>query len=139
MDSHIEKISNIVGPGDLVTNEDAIPYAKDYTKQFTIKPLAVAFPRTAEKVQRIVKYCFEHSLAIVPSGGRTGLVGAANACNNELVISLSKMSTVNPVNKLEKTIYCEPGVTTKEIQGRAQNAGLYFPIDLASSGSSQIG
>ncbi|MDZ4335263.1 MAG: FAD-binding oxidoreductase, partial [Pseudomonas sp.] len=39
----------------------------------------------------------------------------------------------------DRTAVCQPGVVTKQLQMFAEDKGLYYPVDFASAGSSQIG
>ena len=36
-------------------------------------------------------------------------------------------------------VVCQPGVVTEHLQNLAEENGLYYPVDFASAGSSQIG
>jgi hypothetical protein len=41
-----------------------------------------------------MQYCNQKSLAVVPQGGNTGLVGGSVPVHDEIVLSLSRMSTI---------------------------------------------
>ncbi len=43
------------------------------------------------------------------------------------------------LNLTDRTAVCQPGVITRQLQALAEENGLYYPVDFASSGSSQIG
>ena len=75
----------------------------------------------------------------MPSGGRTGLSGGAVATNGELVVSLEKLNFVNEVNATDRTVHVGAGAITQQIQEIAESSDLLYPVDFASSGSSQIG
>jgi glycolate oxidase subunit GlcD len=120
-------------------NEDLITYGRDWLKDYTANPSCIVLPESIDEVQRIVHLCNENSVAIVPSGGRTGLSGGATATNGEIILSLERMNKVLSVNRSERTITCQAGAVTEKIQQRALEEGLFFPIDFASKGSSQIG
>lgn len=64
-------------------------YGRDWTRRWTPAPLAIALPATVEEVQATVRWANRHGVAVVPSGGRTGLSGGAVAAHGELVLSLS--------------------------------------------------
>ena len=49
-------------------------------------------PDTTEKLSIILSYCNNRSLAVVPQGGNTGLVGGSISVFDEIVVSLSKMN-----------------------------------------------
>ncbi|MEM8366954.1 FAD-binding oxidoreductase, partial [Morganella morganii] len=76
---------------------------------------------------------------LVPSGGRTGLSAAAVAANGEVVVAFDYMNRILDFNAFDRTVVCQPGVVTKQLQTFAEENGLYYPVDFASSGSSQIG
>ena len=78
-------------------------------------------------------------IGIVPSGGRTGLSGGAVACNGELVLALDKMNHILDFTPSTKQVRCQAGVITEQLQQFAEQKDLYYPVDFASSGSSQIG
>ena len=64
----------LVDEGRVLTDADSLKhYGCDWTKKFEPRPLAVVLPKTTEQVQAIVRYANAHKLALVPSGGRTGL------------------------------------------------------------------
>src|SRR3546814_19156178 len=50
-------------------------YGRDWTRRWTPAPLAVALPADVEQAQALVRWAGAKSVAIVPSGGRTGRSG----------------------------------------------------------------
>ena len=68
-------------PADFASTEasDLTEYGRDWTKVFTPAPSLVAFPRTTDEVSRFLSLASEHGVAVVPSGGRTGLAAGAVA------------------------------------------------------------
>ena len=128
-----------MGPENIITDDQKQVWAKDYVKAFTPNPALIVFPQTTSQVSEALKFCHKNKIAVVPSGGRTGLSGGAYATNGEVVISTRRMTKVFGVNTIEKTLHVQSGVVTKEVQKTAENNHLYFPVDFASSGSSHIG
>ena len=126
---------------DQVSTEASVleSYGQDWTRFTQPAPLAIIFPRSTNEVADIVKCARDHKFALVPSGGRTGLSGGAVAANGEVVVSLDKLNTIEPVNKTDRTISVGAGAITQAIQAAAREADLFYPVDFASSGSSQIG
>lgn len=114
-------------------------YGRDWLKDFEPKPSLVLLPETTEEVQGIVKACLEHNIALVPSGGRTGLSGGATATQGEVVVSLERMRKILEINRVDRTVRCEAGVTLEQLQNAVAEQGLYFPIDFSSRGSAQVG
>ncbi len=136
----LEELHTLVDPGKVLTDADSLEaYGKDWTKQFAPAPRAIVFPKTIEQVQAIVRWANAHKVALVPSGGRTGLSAAAVAANGEVVVSFDYMNKMGEVDTVDRTVVCQPGVITKQLQNLAKDHDLYYPVDFASSGSSQIG
>ncbi len=136
----IEELKSLVETGKVLTDADSLnAYGKDWTKHFAPAPLAIAFPKTIEQVQAIVRWANERKVALVPSGGRTGLSAGAVAANGEVVVSFDYMNQILAFNEFDRTAVCQAGVITKQLQNFAEEQGLYYPVDFASSGSSQIG
>jgi len=119
--------------------ETCLHYGRDWTRLYPPNPLAVALPSTLDQVQRLVRYANTHQLALVPSGGRTGLSGAAVACRGEIVVSLERMHRILAFDPVDRSVTCQAGAVTEAIQHFARKQGLCYPVDFASRGSSQIG
>jgi FAD/FMN-containing dehydrogenase len=123
-----------------LTDADSLnTYGKDWTKHFAPAPLAIAFPKSIEQVQAIVRWANQRQVALVPSGGRTGLSAGAVAANGEVVVAFDYMNQILDFNEFDRTAVCQPGVVTKQLQMFAEDKGLYYPVDFASAGSSQLG
>ena len=138
--AQIEELKTLVEPGKVLTDADSLEaYGKDWTKHFAPAPSAIVFPKTTEQVQAIVRWANAHKVALVPSGGRTGLSAAAVAANGEVVVAFDYMNQILSFNEYDRAAVCQPGVVTKQLQLFAEEKGLYYPVDFASSGSSQIG
>jgi len=136
----IEELKTLVDVGKVLTDADSLDaYGKDWTKHFAPAPSAIVFPKTTEQVQAIVRWANQHQVALVPSGGRTGLSAAAVAANGEVVVSFDNMNQILAFNEMDRTVVCQPGVVTQQLQMFAQEKDLYYPVDFASAGSSQIG
>lgn len=136
----IAALARCVGADRVLTDDDALlAYGRDWTRFHQPAPLAVVLPGTIEEVQALVRTAVEHQLALVPSGGRTGLSAGAVACNGEVVVALDRLNRLSDFNPVDRTVRCGAGVVTAQLQQFADEQGLYYPVDFASSGSSQIG
>lgn len=139
-DAVIETLKTLVDADKVRVDAESLDnWGKDWTKHFAPAPLAIVFPKTVEQVQAIVRFANEQKLALVPSGGRTGLSAAAVAANGEIVVSFDYMNQIGEFNAFDRTVVCQPGVVTAQLQQFAEEKGLYYPVDFASAGSSQIG
>jgi FAD/FMN-containing dehydrogenase len=114
-------------------------YGRDWTRRWTPAPLAIALPASVEEVQAIVRWANEFAVALVPSGGRTGLSGGAVAAHGELVLSLERMNRVLAFNAIDRTLTVQPGIALETVQREAAAQGLFYPVDFAARGSCSIG
>lgn len=114
-------------------------YGRDWTRRWTPAPLAIALPATVEEVQAVVRWANDHDVAVVPSGGRTGLSGGAVAANGELVLSLERMNKALEFNAVDRTLTVQAGMPLEAVHNAAREHGLIYPVDFAARGSCSIG
>jgi FAD/FMN-containing dehydrogenase len=128
-------------PNELWTTEPAElqEFGKDWTKVFAPRPSAIIFPRTTAHVSTVLRWANERGVAVVPSGGRTGLAGGAVAKDGEVVLSLARMARMEPVDVLGQTVRVQAGAVTEAVHQHCAEHGLTWPVDFASKGSSQVG
>jgi FAD/FMN-containing dehydrogenase len=128
-------------PADFLSRDpdDLREYGRDWTKVYAPAPSAVALPRSTDEVSRLMRICDELGVAVVPSGGRTGLAGGAVAARGELVLSLSRMRRMEEVDLLGATLRVQAGAITEAVHQHCAPHGLTWPVDFASKGSSQVG
>ena len=119
--------------------EDLGVWGVDWTRSFPVAPAAVVFPETVAEVVAVTRLANEAGFGLVPSGGRTGLSGGAVASNGEVVVSFDRMNRVLDFNAVDRVVRCQAGVITGTLQEYAAERGFFYPVDFASSGSSQVG
>ena len=138
--SALASLEILFGSDKVLTDEDSLQqYGKDWTKTHQPDPLAIVFPESTEQVQALVKLANQEGFSLVPSGGRTGLSGGAVATNKEVVVAFDRMNQILDFNALDRSVTCQAGVITKTLQDLATENNLLYPVDFASSGSSQVG
>lgn len=114
-------------------------YGRDWTRRWAPAPLAIALPASIEEVQAIVRWANAQRVALVPSGGRTGLSGGAVAADGELVVSLERMNRVTGFDAVDRTLTVQAGIALEAVHNAARERGLAYPVDFASRGSCSIG
>lgn len=121
-------------------DEESLKYwGKDWTTYFDIKASAIVFPHSTEDVVALVQWARKNKISLVPSGGRTGLSGAAVATQGEVVVSFDQMNKIKEFSPVDQTVVIEPGVITETLQEFAHSKQLFYPVDFAAVGSSQMG
>ncbi len=114
-------------------------YGRDWTRRWTPAPLAIAQPASIDEVQEIVRWANAERVALVPSGGRTGLSGGAVAARGELVVSLERMNRVLGFDPVDRLLTVQPGIALQAVHEAARTHGLIYPVDFAARGSCTIG
>ena len=134
-------LEQALGPeGVLSEAEDLAYYGSDRCRGgWPVRPALVVRPREVAQVQAVVRACRQHGVPMVPSGGRTGLTGAATATSGEVVVSLERMNRVLEIEPSARLLRCQAGATVESIQLAAAEHGLTYPVDFASKGTAQIG
>ena len=140
LQSELDALSPASAEGAISTDPgDLAEIGRDWTKVFEPRPLAIAKPRSTAEVSTILRLANEHGVKVVPSGGRTGLAGGAVAKDGELVLSLTRMTKLGEIDLVGHTLEVEAGAVTQAVHEHCASAGLTWPVDFASKGSSQVG
>lgn len=115
-DVQLQRLRQIAGSDNLLTDSGSLEnYGQDRTRYFNPAPSAVIFARNISQLTEIVRSANDERLALVPSGGRTGLSGGAVACNGEIVISFDRMNRILSFNAIDQTVTLEAGVITRTL------------------------
>ncbi len=103
--------------------------------------LAIVAPADTEQLAAVVRLCARLDLGIVPQGGHTGLVGGGvpDASGRQIVLSLRRLRRILAIDPANLTITVQAGCLLAEVQAAAAQAGLLFPLSLASEGSCSLG
>jgi len=139
-DAHLQALLSTVPNLRLLTAAaDLEHYGRDWTRRWPPAPLAVALPVSVEEVQAVLRWANTHKIAVVPSGGRTGLSGGAVAARGELVLSLERMNKALGFNAIDRTLSVQAGMVLEAVHNAAHEHGLLYPVDFAARGSCTIG
>jgi len=136
----IEYFKTVVGDENFYTDKaHKRAYSYDATREH-YEPDAVVFPRNEDEVSKILKYCNEHKIAIVPRGAGSGFTGGALPVNGGIVLALQKhMNKIIEIDMQNMLAIVEPGVINKDLQRAVEEVGLFYPPDPASEEYSTIG
>ena len=104
-----------------------------------LEATAVVLPRTTEQVSAIMKVCHKFDQPVVVHGGLTNLVGSTETKANEVVISMEKLKAIEEVDQGSRTMTVQAGVLLQQVQEKAKENDLLFPLNFGAKGSAQIG
>jgi len=138
----IDALVRVVGDANVATARAELePALVDCRGRFHGEARAIVRPATTDEVAALVRICARARIPIVAQGGNTSMCGGAtpDASGHAIVLSLSRMHAIRNVDAPNATMTLEAGVTLHDAQRAAENAGLFFPLSLASEGTCTIG
>jgi FAD/FMN-containing dehydrogenase len=138
----LDRLRAAVGHANVLTAPAELdPYLIDWRGRYRGAARAVVRPGSTAEVAAVVRLCAQAEVPIVPQGGNTGMCGGAtpDATGDAVVLSLARMGRVRAVDPENATITVEAGATLAGVQRAAADAGMHFPLSLASEGSCTIG
>jgi len=137
---HIQYLTSIVGDENIYHDKaHLIAYSYDATRA-RFEPDAVIFPRDEDDISKILKYCNEHKIIIVPRGAGSGFTGGALPSSGGIVLAFEKhMNKILEIDVKNMVAVVQPGVINKDLQKAVEEIGLFYPPDPASQEYSTIG
>ena len=137
---HIDFFINIVGKENVYSDTaHKIAYCYDATKE-RFEPDAVVFPRDEQDVSKILKYCNEEKIVIVPRGAGSGFTGGALPSSAGIVLSLERhMNKLLEIDMENMVGVVQPGLINMQFQKAVEEVGLFYPPDPASEEYSTLG
>jgi FAD/FMN-containing dehydrogenase len=138
----IHALRVIVGDEHVLVDADVrASYETDWTGRFTGTARAIVRPGSADQVASVVRACADYGVAIVPQGGNTGLVGGGvpDASGAAVVLSLTRLQRLDPVDELAGEVTVGAGVTLARLQQHVAERGMRFAVDLAARDSATVG
>jgi FAD/FMN-containing dehydrogenase len=140
--SALARLAEIVGPAHAIADsERQLPYLRELRGLYAGNAALVLRPGSTREVAQVLAIAHEAGIGIVPQGGNTGLVGGQIPSPDglQVVLSLSRLSSVRDVDGAGGTMIVEAGVSLAAAKAAADRAGRLFPLSLPSEGSCQIG
>jgi FAD/FMN-containing dehydrogenase len=104
-----------------------------------LKAGLVVTPGSAQQVAELLALCSSQKIAIVPHGGRTGLVGGGISRPGQIILSTARLNKIERLDPIERVAVVEAGVTLSALQEACMAHRLEPGIDLAARGSATIG
>jgi len=102
-------------------------------------PEAVALPRSAISISKILAFARRYSIPVTPRGAGYGYVGGCVPVKGGIALSLARMNHIKEINAHDFVAVVEPGVLTAKLQEAVERKGLYYPPDPASRADCSLG
>lgn len=119
--------------------DDLEAFNRDWMKKYRGHTKVVLKPKSVEEVSRVLKYCNDNMLAVVPQGGNSGLVGGSVPVFDEVVLNLSRMNKIRSFDDVSGILVVDGGVILEVADNFLKEHNHIFPLDLGAKGSCHIG
>jgi glycolate oxidase len=129
----------VPGEGVIVNEDELRPYESDGLTAYRQVPLIVVLPETTGQVSRILRYCHDNGVKVVPRGAGTSLSGGALPLQDGIVLGLGKFNRILDIDYDNRCAVVQPGVTNLAISNAVAEDGFYYAPDPSSQIACTIG
>ena len=122
----VSDLKKIIKIGNILHHEDELrPFETDALSAYKQKPLAVIFPENTQEVSKILAYCNQERIKVVPRGAGTGLSGGALPLADSVLLCLGKFNKILEIDYKNRCVVAQPGVTNLSITQSVEDKGFY--------------
>ncbi|KAI9822601.1 MAG: hypothetical protein M1827_000320 [Pycnora praestabilis] len=144
--NHVKFFKELLGADSAVidginndASDDLEAFNTDWMRKYRGHAKLVLKPKSTGEVSKILKYCNDNMLAVVPQGGNSGLVGGSVPVFDEIVINLARMTNVRSFDEVSGILVADAGCILEVMDHYLAERNHLFPLDLGAKGSCQIG
>src|SRR5665809_3261 len=139
-DDIVKQLATLVPEAILITDEEGRrTFETDALPAYRCLPLAVVLPSSTEEVSRILRFCYENHVKVVPRGAGTSLAGGALPLEDAIVLCLSRMTKVLTIDVATRTARVEAGITNTGITQAVAAQGFFYAPDPSSQIACTLG
>ncbi len=129
----INEFKKIVGEKNIVLDPKNLQdFLLEKRGNFTSKGKIALLPESTLQVSKVLKFCYENNIKVVVQGGNSSLVGSTVSNEDEVILSLKKLDTIESIDNKDLAIIANAGVKLKTLQNKCEENSLYFPFDIPS-------
>ncbi|MBX3570256.1 MAG: FAD-binding protein, partial [Rhizobiaceae bacterium] len=136
----VEGLRRIVpGEGVVDTVNEMRVFESDGLTAYRQLPLVVVLPETTAQVSKVLRYCNERGIRVVPRGSGTSLSGGALPLEDAVLLVMSRFNAILDVDYMNRVAVVQPGVTNLGITRAVEEEGFYYAPDPSSQIACSIG
>ena len=134
----VDALRTIMGPENVHLGTGLDRFDPGFNPTNLGSGLAVT-PENTQQIQKLVEWCHQEHISIVPLGGRTGLVGGGISAPGQVSLLTTKLGKILKIDPIGQFAIVESGVTLAVLNKAAASFGLSAGIDLGARDSCTIG
>src|SRR5688572_29307954 len=133
-------LSAIVPGEGVITHPDGLrPFESDGLTAYRQMPMLVVLPETVAQVSRVLRYCNDNGIRVVPRGSGTSLSGGELPLSDGVLLVMSKFNRVLEIDYADRVVVVQPGVTNLGVTKAVAERGFYYAPDPSSQIACSIG
>jgi len=136
-----DELIKILGPENVIDDPETLEsYSRDQSFVSPRKPRLVINPNNVDEVQEIVKWANQTSTPLVPvSSGPPHFRGdTVPTVPEAVIVDLSGMKRITSIDRRNRFVMIEPGVTFGQLQGELAKEGLRLSAPLLPRSSKSV-
>lgn len=139
MSDLLGKIASIVGERGLLTGDDVAARQAAWLRNEPMRGKAIVRPGSTSEAAAVLSACNAVGQSVVPLGGNTGLVDGTRSGDDDLLLSLERMTEIEELDADACTMTVQAGLPLQAAQQAAEAQGLMLALDFGARGSATIG
>jgi glycolate oxidase len=129
----------VPGEGVVDTVNEMRAFESDGLTAYRQLPLVVVLPETTAQVSKVLKYCDDRGIRVVPRGSGTSLSGGALPLEDAVLLVMSRFNAIIEIDLMNRAVVAQPGVTNLGITRAVEDEGFYYAPDPSSQIACSIG
>jgi glycolate oxidase len=129
----VHDLTALTSKASVIADEDGRrAYETDAFTAYRRMPLAVVLPSSTEEVSKVLKYCHDNGIKVVPRGAGTSLCGGALPAEDAVIIGVSRMNRLLDQDYAARWVRVETGITNLAISAAVGPDGFFYAPDPSS-------
>jgi glycolate oxidase len=136
----VRQLKKLVPDATLIADQEGRrTFETDALTAYRCLPLLVVLPRTSDEVSKILRFCHNNRIKVVPRGAGTSLSGGALPLEDSIVLCLSRMNKVLSIDLPNRVARVEAGITNSGITQAVVGQGFFYAPDPSSQIACTVG
>ena len=136
----VRQLKKLVPDAILIADQEGRrTFETDALTAYRCLPLLVVLPGTTDEVTKILRFCHNNHIKVVPRGAGTSLSGGALPLEDSIVLCLSRMNKVLSIDLPNRVAHVEAGITNSGITQAVVGQGFFYAPDPSSQIACTVG
>jgi glycolate oxidase len=136
----VRQLKKLVPDATLIADQEGRrTFETDALTAYRCLPLLVVLPGTTDEVSKILRFCHNNHIKVVPRGAGTSLSGGALPLEDSIVLCLSRMNKVLSIDLADRVARVEAGITNSGITQAVVGQSFFYAPDPSSQIACTVG